>query len=660
MTEAKLYESLPAKIEQLDLGKGTTVHHLPDWNKYDDPKKLEVLRKIAEMRGRDPRIAKLAVSIIKKAKVKPRDYKGQATALLKWVQSPKNVYYVNEPGERLQDPIFTIKNGFGDCFAEDTLVLRDDMALVKIQNVQIGDRIWGRDQWTTVVNFWDKGVLPVTEIALDNGSVLRLTEEHKVYVWRCTKHGGDCKRIHMKNSICSLQHGAWQRIAVAELTEHDIMLQPARIQRSDADATKLENSNADMSWLMGAYVAEGWKEAQRVMISGLDGTEKQKTKERARDIAQNNNWSIRWDKRYIALNSHAAVDFVAEVPSGAVKKQIPAHFLRQCDLAELDKGLKLDATKNTRGEGWTFSTISPALAVQYRVIQRLQGRSTHVSLVTDHGGFGTNPIYRIGVRNPKNNDDKRLFVKKIKRNADSVPCYDIATEDHYVYLPEADCTVSNCDDQNILLCSLFESVKLPWKYVISGRSRVNGTKMRYIEGDPYPLDGDWTHIYCMVGTPPFQPTEWYFCECTVEGVPLGWDVISGDHSFLPEMAKTKKGPQRIMDIGIKAPKGFKPIPLPKNKQWSPAIYQALDKTADEAAYSGTFQFVRNSGIGSSVGSSIATEMLDSEEKSSTISLFDFKKIAQAVSTGVLISVATQLVLDYVRSTDTWAKLSRKK
>lgn len=331
MTEAKLYESLPAKIEQLDLGKGTTVHHLPDWNKYDDPKKLEVLRKIAEMRGRDPRIAKLAVSIIKKAKVKPRDYKGQATALLKWVQSPKNVYYVNEPGERLQDPIFTIKNGFGDC-----------------------------------------------------------------------------------------------------------------------------------------------------------------------------------------------------------------------------------------------------------------------------------------------------------------------------------------DDQNILLCSLFESVKLPWKYVISGRSRVNGTKMRYIEGDPYPLDGDWTHIYCMVGTPPFQPTEWYFCECTVEGVPLGWDVISGDHSFLPEMAKTKKGPQRIMDIGIKAPKGFKPIPLPKHKQWSPAIYQALDKTADEAAYSGTFQFVRNSGIGSSVGSSIATEMLDSEEKSSTISLFDFKKIAQAVSTGVLISVATQLVLDYVRSTDTWAKLSRKK
>lgn len=476
MTEAKLYQSLPAKIEQLDLGKGTTVHHLPDWNKYDDPKKLEVLRKIAEMRGRDPRIAKLAVSIIKKAKVKPRDYKGQAAALLKWVQSPKNVYYVNEPGERLQDPIFTIKNGFGDCFAEDTLVLRDDMALIKIQNIQIGDKIWGRDQWTTVVNFWDKGVLPITEIALDNGSVLRLTEEHKVYVWN----------TDVQN---------WIRIKVSDLKEGHKLLQP-QINRS-------------------------------------------------------------------------------------------------------------------------------------KFVNRLRGT-------------------------------KGLCVVSITRLTDSVPCYDIATEDHYVYLPEADCTVSNCDDQNILLCSLFESVKLPWKYVISGRSRVNGSKMRYIEGDPYPLDGDWTHIYCMVGTPPFQPNEWYFCECTVEGVPLGWDVISGDHSFLPEMAKAKKGPQRIMDIGIKAPKGFKPIPLPKNKQWSPAIAQALENTAEEAAYAGTFQMMRNSGIGSSVGSSIATEMLDSEGKSSSMKLFDFQKIAQAVSTGVLISVATQLVLDYVRATDTWAKLARKK
>lgn len=319
-------ENLSAKTKELDLGSGTTVHHLPDWAMYDDPKKLQVLRKIAEMRGRDPRIAKLAVAIIKKAKVQPRDYKGQAAALLAWVQDPQNVYYVNEPGERLQDPIFTIKNGFGDC-----------------------------------------------------------------------------------------------------------------------------------------------------------------------------------------------------------------------------------------------------------------------------------------------------------------------------------------DDQNLVLCSLFESVKLPWKYVISGRSRTSGEKVRHIEGDKYPQNCEWTHIYCMVGTPPFSPNVWYFCECTVQGVPLGWDVISGDHSFLPEMVKNKKGPQRIEDEGVKAPFGFKPVDPPKNKQWSPAYAAALDAKGNEH-YGDVFNTVRgfgsSGGIGASVGSTVAGEMLDSKRGQS--SWLDFKKVSQAIVTGVTISVITQLILDYIRKTGRWA------
>ena len=341
-------ENLSAKTKVLDLGAGTTVHHLPDWAAYDDPKKLAVLREIAEKRGRDPRIAKLAVSIIKKAKIQPRDYKGQAAALLAWVQDPQNVYYVNEPGERLQDPIFTIKNGFGDC-----------------------------------------------------------------------------------------------------------------------------------------------------------------------------------------------------------------------------------------------------------------------------------------------------------------------------------------DDQNLVLCSLFESVKLPWKYVISGRNRSSGEKVRYIEGEKYPQNCEWTHIYCIVGTPPFTPNLWYFCECTVQGVPLGWDVISGDHSFLPEMVKNKKGPQKIMDLGIKAPAGFKPIDPPKNKQWSPAYAAALDAKGNEY-YGDAFTALNNpnnpnnsifrtssyagsgsvGGIGASVGSSIAGEMLDSGQSSGAnrpnSKWLDFKKVSQAVVTGVTISVITQLILDYVRKTGRWA------
>ena len=94
------------------------VYHLPKWDGYADPKRLDVIARIAKMRGHDPQIATLAVSILKRAGAAPRQYKEQAAALLHYVQN--DLYYVNEPGERLQDPLYTLKVGYGDC---DDLVI---------------------------------------------------------------------------------------------------------------------------------------------------------------------------------------------------------------------------------------------------------------------------------------------------------------------------------------------------------------------------------------------------------------------------------------------------------------------------------------------------------------------------------------------------------
>tara|TARA_R110002012_G_scaffold91307_1_gene222430 strand:- start:465 stop:1160 length:696 start_codon:yes stop_codon:yes gene_type:complete len=80
---------------------------------------MKFLRDVAQNSGRDPRVAHLAVQILQEAHVPPRQYKEQAEALLNWVQ--RNIYYVNEPNERLQDPLYTVKVGYGDC---------DDMVLL--------------------------------------------------------------------------------------------------------------------------------------------------------------------------------------------------------------------------------------------------------------------------------------------------------------------------------------------------------------------------------------------------------------------------------------------------------------------------------------------------------------------------------------------------
>ena len=92
---------------------------IDDWSSKSQVERMQFLRKISEHAGLNPTLATLAVDIFKKYNVSPRDYKKQAEALLHWVQN--NIYYVNEPRERLQEPTYTLRVGYGDC---------DDMTLL--------------------------------------------------------------------------------------------------------------------------------------------------------------------------------------------------------------------------------------------------------------------------------------------------------------------------------------------------------------------------------------------------------------------------------------------------------------------------------------------------------------------------------------------------
>lgn len=94
----------------------------------------------------------------------------------------------------------------------------------------------------------------------------------------------------------------------------------------------------------------------------------------------------------------------------------------------------------------------------------------------------------------------------------------------------------DCDDMVLLLCSLAESVKIEWKFVLSGKNK-NGKIVRWIEGDKIPNpEPKWVHIYCVLGYPPFNPTQWVFAEPTLRNVPLGWDIVSAGGNVLPEFA----------------------------------------------------------------------------------------------------------------------------
>lgn len=190
----------------------------------------------------------------------------------------------------------------------------------------------------------------------------------------------------------------------------------------------------------------------------------------------------------------------------------------------------------------------------------------------------------------------------------------------------------DCDDMALLLCCFFEAVKLEWKLVLSGRQRGTGAKKRHIEGGVMPPAVNWSHIYCMVGTPPFKPTRWYFCEPTLQSAPLGWDVIDGDHSMLPEMGGT----------GIAK---------------RPDNHRLTRKPSVAVAGLAGIVPLGNGGIASSVASAVATEFEDDFEaprasaKQSEPGIWgmEFKKMLPAIVIGVTTSVISQLLMDEIRA-----------
>lgn len=109
---------VPALPVTLD---GPRVHHLAGWETMSHPRRLAALREMVEQAGRDPRVRDAAISILRAAGVEPRDYPGQVDALHRWVQ--REIYYVNEPDEVFQDPLFTLEKRYGDCDDQQILLM---------------------------------------------------------------------------------------------------------------------------------------------------------------------------------------------------------------------------------------------------------------------------------------------------------------------------------------------------------------------------------------------------------------------------------------------------------------------------------------------------------------------------------------------------------
>ncbi len=409
-----------------------------------------------------------------------------------------------EPIDLFQRADRTWEFGAGDCLPQGTLLLTEGHKFVAIEDLIIGQKIWGRDDWTEVKDVWFKGSLSVDAVHLNNGSTFKATGDHKVYVALCGEHP-----VHWPNGkngcSCSMEKRSVERIKVSQLEPGMVLVQPKQI------AFGTEEQDPRRAYIEGLYISDGWSSASHFDISGRDGHPKEAQKREVEEICAAFGIRTTWsDKSICVLDKEWTLRMAQMGKRAWVKHALSINLSREA-AGELLRGIMADSGANTRGNGRTFTTTSRELMMQTRVLQRMFGYSCGERYIVDHGGLGEHPIHRLQVRMPSVQADKLLRVKEIDRDITEAPVYDISTSDHYVYLPEADVTVSNCDDQAILNATLLSLNGITARLRVTAESR----------------SADDSHIYTIALLPKNNPKNVVAFDTTLPGSRFNYETPYG-------------------------------------------------------------------------------------------------------------------------------------
>lgn len=387
-----------------------------------------------------------------KAKPYPRLYKSgvhyeRERGTEEWLDIPGILAGGSYPGE--------FPGPWDDCLPLDTLVLRDDFQFVPIGSVAPGERIMGNGEWTTVLDWMDKGEKEILSFELDNGAHLRCTREHRVFLADGTeKHAG-------------------------EISVGDHLMTPTKhFPVSSEPMLDPQLGGEDLAWLIGVYTADGWHNLPRhprFAISGKDGKPKEAQKKRVEEMMNAIGVGTYWNNRYIGVNDRRLAELMSKCGDYAPNKNVPyISGMDERQIRALLSGLAADATSSS-GQ-LTYGTTSQTLALQIRALYRMLGQSTHIKRWDEHGGLGKNPIYRVGIRKLAEEiapQYRKLSAKvvAIKQDGKEHVC-DIETDTRKFWLPESDLVVHNCEG---LACwRVAELRELDWHWAVPRQSKKTG------------------------------------------------------------------------------------------------------------------------------------------------------------------------------------------
>lgn len=397
-----------------------------------------------------------------------KDYTSEYLALYhfilghsRYMRDPRQVELVRSP-EVISKQLLAGRRPNLDCLPAGTLLLKKGYELVPIENIKVGDEIWGYDRWSRVEGAVYKGILPVSTVSMNNGSSFTATGDHKVYIKRCKYHpdihgSATACFSHREGSRLENGHHEWEvvRVKVSELVEGMMLVTPERLPFGT------EDMDPDRAYVEGLYLSDGWHQNTSFFISGQDGCPKESQKREVQAICERLGIPTTWYRKSLWVKDSEWTKRMHHMGGHAPDKRALSINLNEAAAVQMLRGIMADSGQNTHGTGRTFTSTSELLTIQTRLLHKMMGLSSSERFIPNHGGLGKNPIWRLGIRQRERNDAKAvkaLRVDSVEPNMCELPVYDIQTDDHYVYLPRADVTVSNCDDLSIWLAAAILAV----------------------------------------------------------------------------------------------------------------------------------------------------------------------------------------------------------
>lgn len=420
-----------------------------------------------------------------------------------WDFTVLNVRYTSDPRgvDTYVDIATTLAAGGGDCFPVETLVLHEGGHMGPIGDVVVGDRIHDGEGFVEVLKTWDRGLKTIHALGLSNNSTLRLSDQHKVLRVPRTDYVNPVTGAVARNASSGV-YGAAEEVRVEELVVGADLLQPR------AFAYGRQSLSPEDAFLVGLYLAEGCKTRKKpsealgtwLSLAGIANSKGGREELVALLDGRGVKYQARERDIFVRVEQ---LPVLAEMDLGrtAIDKHLPHLDWDAPTVANIVRGLELDGGFATNGSTFVFSSISYELALQYRVLKRMQGFSTSMKRVDNHGGAGKNPIYRVTVRED-HTQRPWARVRAIEIEDAQQPCVDIMTSSGRVYLPENDVIVRQCDDSTIFVCTLAESLGL------SSIARVISQDGKY-----------WAHVYPCIEL----GGKWVALDTTEQGKRLGWE-----------------------------------------------------------------------------------------------------------------------------------------